>query len=180
MYFANSFGSSVESRLHIIEILEFLIFCMDKNTIKLIERYKPMLTSKEIEEFDEFDEPRFDVRIVQRNNEKTIWGDTKEEFFGKTLRELSLEIYDFLDEEYEIWIKDPHLFENEPAKVSEKYIRYIMSLEADNFFEDFTPLKFRLLDGYFVMSLDKENISTKYAQKFFGKFGLEMPDLIAD
>lgn len=133
-----------------------------------------MLSKKEIEEFEEYDEPRFDVKIVQKDDEETIWGDKNEEYFSITLRQLANDIFDKLYGGYEIWIKDPQLSEKESPTISEKYIPYIMSLEADNMFEDGVPLTFRLLEGRFVIGLDNEEPFSENALKFFRKFKIKI------
>ena len=126
---------------------------------------------KEVHDFEERDEqPRFDVKYVNKGaNEITIWGDAEMIFPDSTLRELTNNTYDYLSEDYEMWIKDPQLFDDESPKISDEFIPYIMALTVHNMSEDELPLSFRIVNGCFVIGRDNDS-GFKDAKEFYEKF----------
>lgn len=107
---------------------------------------------EEVEEFEEkYGKPRFDVRFKHRGDEKTIWGSSEMQWEHTTLRSLANDIYDYLADDYEMWIRETPTFENGHTRMSKKNIRYAMALEADNMTEDGIPLTFRIVSGWLVI-----------------------------
>lgn len=137
----------------------------------LLDKLKPLITPKEIDEFEEKEGfLKFDVMIKQKDDEKTYLDEMLPTWWrNKELRYLANNIYDQLDLGFEIWIREPTM--DETAHMSEKSLRYAISLEADNMEEDGTGLLCRLVSGWLVISEDPESdVNGPIAQKFYDYF----------
>lgn len=124
---------------------------------------------KEVHEFEKDEQPHFDIRYVNiGTNEKTVWGGSEMFFPDSTLSELANNTFDYLMDSYEMWIKDPQLYDDKPT-LSEKFIPYIMALTVDNMVEEEMPLSFKIVNDCFVISGDKD-ATFKQTKQFFEKF----------
>ena len=118
---------------------------------------------------------KFDIYFKHKDDEKTIWGNSKMKCPNAILRYSANHIFDFLLDGYDAWLRDvPHL-ENDNSKISEKSVRYIMTLEAHNMSEDAVPLEFRRVNEWFVISLHDDDQYGTYDKMFYSKFGIELP-----
>jgi len=143
---------------------------MDRTTREIIDKFSPMWTVKETYECEQKNgEPHFDVKYVHEDDKKTIWGDRKMEYPNSTLRELWNNSYDCLYDHYEIWIKDVPLLENDPPSITDDHVRYAMSMTVEDMTEDELALKFRMVNGYFVMVGDYHS-DFKSTKEFYEKF----------
>jgi hypothetical protein len=144
---------------------------MDKATREIIKKYTPMWTVKETFEYEQkHGEPRFDVKYAHENDEKTIWGDRKMEFPNSTLRELWNNTYDYLDDHYEMWIKDTPLLEHDPPTIMDDHVRYALSMTVEDMTEDESALKFRMVNGYLIIASDDEaniNDTKEFYEEFY-------------
>ena len=145
-----------------------------QKTLELIDTYPPM-TMKELEELElERGFPKFDVLLKHTDDENTMWGKSKLEWPHTSLRELANDIYDYVDDGYEVWVRETPRLENDPSRISKKYLKYAMTLEADNLEEDGIPLRYRLVNGWFVISRDRGMPFGKRAKKFYSKFDFKI------
>ena len=136
----------------------------------LLNKLKPLMTPKEIENFEKIQGfLKFDVMIKQKNDERTYLDMLPMRWQNTTLRSLAMNIYDQLDFGYEIWIREPTM--DETAHMSEQSLRYAISLEADNMEEDGIGLLCRHVSGWLVISEDPESdVNGSIAQKFYDYF----------
>lgn len=116
----------------------------------------------------------FDVWFKHRDDKKTIWGESKMRYENTTLRSLAYNIYDCLYSQYEIWVRETPKMENGQTEMSDKNLRYAISLEADNMFEDMAPLDCHIVNGWLVMSALYDT-TFEEQKKFFVEFGLNEP-----
>jgi len=126
-------------------------------TDEIIEKF-PIWTMKEVCDFENKNEPRFDVKYVNKaHNQETDWGKSEMIFPDSTLRELANNTFDyFMDGQYEMWIKNPQLFDEGKSTISKEFIPYIMALTVDNISEGELPLYFKFVNGCFVIGVDNE------------------------
>jgi hypothetical protein len=117
---------------------------------------------------------KFDIFFKQIDDEKTIWGDSEMLWSNISIRHQANFICDVLFDNYDVWIRETPLLENGPSKISEKYLRYVMTLEAKNMFHEMVVLKFRLVNGWFVISMEYgEGMHGKKRSEFYSKFDIE-------
>lgn len=141
----------------------------DERTQIIIDKFQPMWTCKECFDYQQKFQPKFDVKYVQEDNYKTVWGDAEMEFLDSTLDELRNNTYDCLSEGYEMWIKENPKFENDLPSISEDNIRYALSNVVENMTEDEIALKFRLVNNHLIISLDPD-ADLKMAKSFYEQF----------
>ena len=93
-----------------------------QRTLEFIDSHPP-LTLKELEDLElEKGFPKFDVFFKHEDDQKTMWGSSKMEWTNTTLRSLANNIYDYVYDRYEVWIRETPLLENDPSRISEKYL----------------------------------------------------------
>src|SRR5574337_190920 len=144
-------------------------------TFALIEKLRPMILIDDLDEYEKNHHlGRFDVMFKQKDDRKTIWGDSQMRYDNVTLRSLADDIYDNLYHNYEVWIRESPEIENGPTKISDENIRYAISLEADNLAEDMAPLDCRMVGGWLVMS-GYYDATFDEQKKFFVEFGYTEP-----
>lgn len=142
-------------------------------TFELIERLRPMIKHQDLDEYEEnCDLEIFDVIFRQKDDLKTMWGDPKMIWEKTDLRSLMNNIYDYLADGYEMWIRETPQLENDPSKISDEWIRYAISLQAYNFDDDMIPLDCRMVSGWLVISLDFD-ATFDDEKRFFDEFGYE-------
>ena len=143
-------------------------------TLKFIDDHSP-ITMDELKILEKTDGlPKFDIFFKQKDDEKTIWGNSKMHWSDVPLRHYANNIYDGLDDGYDIWLRDTPLLENDSSEISDYSIRYAMTLEADNMSEDAIALDFRRVNGWFVISMGEGESYGKEAREFYSKFGIEL------
>lgn len=139
-------------------------------TDEIIEKF-PTWTMKEVCDFENKNEARFDVKYANKeHNQETDWGKSEMAFPNSTLRELANNTFDyFMDGQYEMWIKNPQLFEEDKSTISKEFIPYIMALTVDNIREGELPLYFKFVNGCFVIGIDNE-LNLNQCKEFYEKF----------
>lgn len=112
--------------------------------------------------------------IKQKDDERTYLDNLLlAQWKNTTLRSLADNIYDQLSYGYEIWIREPTM--NDTAYMSEKSLRYAISLKADNMAKEGVGLLCRLVSGWLVITEDSENdVNKKNAQKFYDYFKISI------
>ena len=141
-----------------------------QKTLEFIDNHTPM-TMKELAELElKRGVPKFDVFFRHEDDQKTMWGNSKLDWPHTSLRKIANKIYDYVDDGYELWIRETPRLENDPSRIREKHLKYAMTLEADNLEEDGIPLRYRLVNGYFVISRERGTPFGKRAKMFYSKF----------
>ena len=133
---------------------------MSKSEIKILEKNEGLL--------------KFDIYFKHKDDEKTMWGNSKMKCSKAILRYSANHIFDFLLDGYDIWLRDMPNLENDTSEISDKSVRYIMTLEAHNMSEEAVPLEFRRVNDWFVISLHDDDQYGTYAREFYDKFGIKI------
>lgn len=142
-------------------------------TFELIKTLQPMIKHQDLDRYEEeHGLGWFDVVFRQKDDEKTIWGNPEIRFDDTDLRSLMNNIYDYLAEGYEMWIRETPDLENDSSTISDESMRYAISLQAYNFDDDMIPLDCRIVSGWLVISLDFDATFDE-ERKFFAEFGYE-------
>lgn len=144
-------------------------------TFELIKKLRPMISIDKLDEYEKIHGlGHFDVWFKQKDDRKTVWGDSQIRWNDTTLRSLAGNIYDYLYDNYEMWIRETPTIKNESTTMSDENIRYAISLEADNLSDDFAPLDCRMISGWLVMSAYYD-ATFNQKKKFFVEFGYTEP-----
>ncbi|WP_100182261.1 hypothetical protein [Candidatus Nitrosotenuis aquarius] len=147
---------------------------MDDKTKEIIAKYSPMMNMTELEEFEDNNILKFDVKLRQKDAEKTIYDGFGNDFEDTDLRSLANNIYDDLSLGYELWIRKSSKSSIDKT-MSHDVVRYVMTLEADNMLEDGFPLSFRMVNEWLVISSDEDgNVSDDNAKQFYRLFDMDL------
>lgn len=142
-------------------------------TFELIEKLRPMIRPEDLDVYEEeHGLGMFDVDFRQKDDSRTMWGDPIMTWKGTDLRSLMNNIYDYLEVGYEMWVKETPELENDPPKISNEDMRYVISLQAYNFDDDMIALDCRIVSGWLVISLDFDATFDE-ERRFFVEFGYE-------
>ena len=141
-------------------------------TYELIKKYEPMIPPQLLDKFENKEGYlKYDVMLIQSDGEKTYLDMLPSSFQNVTLRELANNIYDQISFGYELWIREPAPLSEERGNLTPKYMRYAMSLTADNMEEDDIGLDFRIVSGWLVITEDRNSkYTSKESQKFYDQF----------
>lgn len=142
-------------------------------TFELIEKLQPMIRHQDLDTYEEeHGLGMFDVVFRQKDDSRTMWGGSTMTWEETDLRSLMNNIYDYLAEGYEMWIRETPELENDPSKISNEDMRYVISLQAYNFDDDMIALDCRIVSGWLVISLDFDATFDE-ERRFFVEFGYE-------
>ena len=152
-----------------------------KTTKILLKGFEPMLTQAELDKirFTE-DEPKFDVTYKHIQGKETMWGPPVIEFKDVTLTELANNTYDYIEEDYEMWINDAGL-----DIIDVKNMKYAMVHCADNFQGDAIALAFNIESQGTSGKIKKlavkfdpySDVSGPIAQEFYDNFEIFVPNM---
>ena len=125
---------------------------MDPITRKLIEEKSPMLTNKQIWEYDQLNEDlTFDLLYVEPGNYNIESWKSKSSYPDSEIRDTIVRTFDhFLDGE-ELWIVNKG-----QKKLDEQYVPYLMAVMADVMLEEEVCLNFRKENDCFIVSIDSK------------------------
>jgi hypothetical protein len=123
------------------------------STFALLKKLSPMI---KIDELDEYEKQnglgQFDVLCKHKEGEETMWGDENIQFSSSTLRELANNLYDYLYDNYEVWIRETPEIVDGATQMSEDSLRYAIALQDDNVDEDQAILSCRIVSRWLVIS----------------------------
>ena len=125
---------------------------MDQTTSELIQEESPMLTNKEVWEFDQLNEElTFDLLYVEPRKYTTDLWKSKSAYLDSEIRDTIVRTFDhFLDGE-ELYISNKG-----QSKLDEKYRTYLMAVMADVMLEEEVCLNFRKDNDCLVVSIDSK------------------------
>ena len=125
---------------------------MDQTTRELIQEESPMLTNKEVWEFDQLNEElTFDLLYVEPSKYTTDLWKSKSAYLDSEIRDTIVRTFDhFLDGE-ELYISNKG-----QSKLDEKYRTYLMAVMADVMLEEEVCLNFRKDNDCLVVSIDSK------------------------
>jgi hypothetical protein len=125
---------------------------LDHLTAVLIEKYSPMLTNKQIWEYEQtHDEIKFDVLYVEPGNkDKKSWS-SRLSYLDSDIRNVLVRTFEYLTDGYELWVRNS---KNNQRKQDESLFPYIMALVVDIMIDEEICLKFREDENCLVVSID--------------------------
>ncbi|WP_048109735.1 hypothetical protein [Nitrosarchaeum koreense] len=140
---------------------------MDQLTEILIEKYSPMLTNKQVWEFDQINEDiKFDMVYTEPENKGEISWKSKLAHLNSDIRETVVNTFDYLADGYELWITSS---KQNQKKIDMSLIPYIMAVLVDTMIDEEICLKFREENNYLVVSVDSQT-DVIDCKEFFEEF----------
>ena len=140
---------------------------MDQLTEILIEKYSPMLTNKQVWEFEQINEDiKFDMVYTEPGNKDEISWKSKLAHLNSDIRETVVNTFDYLADGYELWITSS---KNNQKKINMPLIPYIMAVLVDTMIDEEICLKFREENNYLVISVDSQT-DVIDCKEFFEEF----------
>jgi len=138
---------------------------LDQTTRELIQEESPMLTNKEVWEFDQLNEElTFDLLYVEPRKYTTDLWKSKSAYLDSEIRDTIVKTFDhFLDGE-ELYISNKG-----QSKLDEKYRTYLMAVMADVMLEEEVCLNFRKDNDCLVVSIDSK-ADVVDCKEFFEEF----------
>ena len=123
---------------------------MDQVTKKLIEKFSPMLTNKQVWEFKQLNENlRFDVLYVKPNDYGVESWNSKLAYMDYDIRDMTVRTFDYLSDGYELWIANKG-----QGKLEEQYVAYLMAVIVDTMIDEEICLNFRIDNNCLILSVD--------------------------
>jgi len=123
---------------------------MDQVTKKLIEKFSPMLTNKQVWEFEQLNENlRFDVLFVKPEEYSVKLWDSKLAYPDSDIRDVTVRTFDYLSDRYELWIANKG-----QGKLEEQYVAYLMAVIVDTMIDEEICLNFRIDNNCLILSVD--------------------------
>ena len=121
-------------------------------TRKLIEKYSPMWTNKQVWEFEQLNENlRFDALYVEpENNEVKSWN-SKLAHPDSDIRDLTVRTFDYFLDDHELWIANKG-----QGKLEGQYVPYLMAVITDTMINEEIALNFRIENDCLVVSVDNK------------------------
>lgn len=126
---------------------------MDQLTAILIEKYSPMWTNKQVWEYEQVhEEIKFDLDYAKPRNKETS-RKSKLAHPDSNIREIIVDTFEYLADGYELWIRNS---KDNPKKLDEVSIRYLMTVIVDIMIDEEICLKFREEGDCLVVSIDSQ------------------------
>ena len=136
---------------------------LNSETRKLIAKFSPMWTNKQIWEFEQLNEElTFDTVYAERDNFES-WN-TKMANPDVFIRDVVVRTFDNFLDGYELWISN-----KDQGKLDSKYVAYLMSVMVDVMIEEEVCLNFRIENDALVVVID-EKADVIDCKEFFEEF----------
>jgi hypothetical protein len=125
---------------------------LDQLTAVLIEKYSPMLTNKQIWEYEQtHNEIKFDLLYVKPGNkDKKSWS-SRLSYLNGDIRIVLVRTIGYLTDGYELWVRNS---KNNQRNQDESLFSYLMALIVDIMIDEEICLKFREDENCLVLSID--------------------------
>ena len=138
---------------------------MDQGTRKLVEKFSPMWTNKQIWEYEQINENlKFDAVYAEpKTFEEESWK-SKLAYPDSDIRDMTVRTFDYLVDGNELWIANKG-----QGKLEEKFTPYLMAVMADIMIEEEICLNFRIDNDCLVVSIDN-NADVIDCKEFFEEF----------
>ena len=123
---------------------------MDQSTRKMIGKFSPMWTNKQVWEFEQVNEDlTFDTVYAESGDfDEKSWN-SKSAHLDSNIRDLMVRTFDDFSEGNELWIAS-----RGQNKIEEKHIPYLMAVMADVMIDEEICLNFRIENDCLVASID--------------------------
>ena len=125
---------------------------MNQKTKKLIDKYSPMWTNKQIWEFDQLNEElSFDLVYVEPGNyDESLWK-SKSSFPDSYIRDVVVKNFDYMVDGKELWVANKG-----KILLDEQYFAYLMAVITDVMIEEEVCLNFRMEGNCLVTTIDRD------------------------
>ena len=125
---------------------------MNQKTKKLIDKYSPMWTNKQIWEFDQLNEElSFDLVYVEPGNyNESLWK-SKSSFPDSYIRDVVVKNFDCMVDGKELWVANKG-----KILLDEQYFAYLMAVITDVMIEEEVCLNFRMEGNCLVTTIDRD------------------------
>jgi hypothetical protein len=125
---------------------------LDQLTAVLIEKYSPMLTNKQIWEYEQtHNEIKFDLLYVKPDNKDEKSWSSRLSYLDVDIRIVLMRTIDYLTDGYELWVRNS---KNNQRNQDESLFSYLMALIVDIVIDEEICLKFREDENCLVLSID--------------------------
>lgn len=123
---------------------------MNHTTRKLIEKFSPMWTNKEIWEFEQLNENlRFDLAYAEPEKFRVESWKSKLAYPDSDIRDVVVRTFNNFQDGNECWIANKG-----QGRIDKKFIPYLMAVMADIMIEEEICLNFRIEHDCLVVSID--------------------------
>ena len=138
---------------------------MDQITRKLIEKFSPMWTNKQIWEYEQINENlKFDAVYAEPKSFGEESWKSKLAYPDSDIRDMTVRTFDYLIDGNELWIANKG-----QGRLEEKFMPYLMGVMADIMIEEEICLNFRIDNDCLVVSIDN-NADVIDCKEFFEEF----------
>ena len=125
---------------------------LNQTTKKIIEKFLPMWTNKQIWEFEQINEDlRFDLLYTNSESPKQEEWNSKRGYPNSSIRDVTVKTFDHFADGYELWIVN-----NNQNKIKSEFIPYVMAVMADIMIDEEICLNFDIKDEYLIVSVDTD------------------------
>ena len=123
---------------------------LEKTTRRLIEKYSPMWTNKQVWEFEQLNEDlKFDALYVESKDQGIKSWNSKLAHTDSDIRDVIVRTFDYLSDGYELCIASKG-----EGMLEEQHIPYLMSVVVDTMINEEVCLNFRIEDNCLIASID--------------------------
>ena len=124
---------------------------LNSETRKLIAKFSPMWTNKQVWEYEQINENlRFDLAYVESAGFVESWT-SKLGYPDSDIRDVSVRTFDHLLDGNEMWIAN-----KDQGILKEKYVSYLMAVMTDIMIEEEVCLNFRIDHECLVILIDND------------------------
>ena len=132
---------------------------------KFIEKFSPMLTNKQVWEFEQLNENlRFDALYAEPETYEAESWNSKQAYPDSDIRDMVVRTFDELLDGNELWIANKG-----QGRLKEQYMPYLMAVIVDTMIEEEVCLNFRIENDCLVISEDTKT-DVIDCKEFFEEF----------
>ena len=140
-------------------------YLLNQISIKLINDFSPMLTNKQVWEFEQLNENlRFDALYVEPGTYEAESWNSKLAYPDSDIRDMVVKTFDYLSDANELWIANKG-----KGKLEKQYVPYLMAVIVDIMIEEEICLNFRIDNNCLVISIDSKT-DVIDCKEFFEEF----------
>ncbi len=140
-------------------------YLLNQISIKLINDFSPMLTNKQVWEFEQLNENlRFDALYVEPGTYEAESWNSKLAYPDSDIRDMVVKTFDYLSDGNELWIANKG-----NGKLEKQYVPYLMAVIVDIMIEEEICLNFRIDSNCLVISIDSKT-DVIDCKEFFEEF----------
>ena len=125
---------------------------MAQITRRLIDKFSPMWTNKQVWEFEQLNENlRFDSLYTEPKNQEAQSWHSKLAYPDSDIRDMTVRTFEYLLDGQELWIANKG-----QGRLDEQYVAYLMAVITDTMINEEICLSFRIDNNCLVVSADNK------------------------